>query len=361
MESVKGPWLKESPKNILLRMPNWLGDLVMATPVIKDLRHAFPDAAITAMCQANVAPMLERDPHITEIFTFSRPSGWLRRAENRDLIGSLSAGKYDLGVLLTNSLSSAYWMWRGQVKNRLGYTGHFRSWLLDKALPFPEARETQHLVMTYKQLLAPLQIPLSDTNPYLEVGEDEEAAVWERLNGLGIEKEHIIVGINPGAAYGSAKCWLPDRYREVAERLIAMPNVRVVFFGDRAGAEPVHSICVGLPETVVNLAAKTSLRELVTLIKCCGVFVTNDSGPMHIAAAVGTPLLALFGSTNDVSTGPYNLGKVIHKHVECSPCYKRECPIDFRCMTRIGVDEVHGELMGLIEDAFPDQILLSDQ
>lgn len=323
----------------------------MATPVIKDLRRAFPEASITVMCQSNVAGLLEKDPNIDELCRFTRPNAWLRRVQGRNLVGALRKGEYDLGVLLTNSFSSAWYFWRGKVKSVIGYTGHWRSWLLDKAVPFPTERSSQHLVQTYKQLLLPLGVPVSDTNPYLVVSDAELQAARQRLEGLGIGEEHILVGINPGAAYGSAKCWLPERYHEVAQRLCEDPRVRIVFFGDRAGTSLVNKICVGLPGAAVNLAAKTSLRELVAMIKLCDAFLTNDSGPMHIASAVETPLLALFGSTNDIATGPYTHGKVIHKRVECSPCYKRVCPIDFRCMTRIEVDEVLGELRLMIDQA----------
>ena len=154
-----------------------------------------------------------------------------------------------------------------------------------------------------------------------------------------------IVGVNPGAAYGSAKCWLPERFRAVVEKLAKRPNTYVLCFADQAGTPLVNAICEGMPPSVINLAGATSLRELIALIECCTVFLTNDSGPMHIAAALKVPLVALFGSTNEIATGPYQHGQVIHKHVECSPCLKRTCPIDFRCMKRIEVDEVYEALI----------------
>lgn len=348
-------WPVPPPTNILVRMPNWLGDLVMATPVLADLRAAFPKASLTAMCQSNVAPLLTHDPHINEIFTYKRPSGWIHRGQHLKIIESLRKGEYDLGVLLTNSFSSAWWLWRGHVKNRLGYRGRFRSFLLNKAPSFPPQREFQHLVLTYKMLLKPLGIDVSNTPPklYLKAEEIEEAKAL--LHRLGIEYGvQTIVGINPGAAYGSAKCWLPERFKEVTQHLLENPLINVIYFGDAAGAPLVNEICQRFPERVFNLAGKTSLRELIALIHLCSVFLTNDSGPMHIAAALGTPLLALFGSTNDIKTGPYPQGHVIHKRVECSPCYKRVCPIDFRCMTRIESNEVTQKLKEIIEKSGQD-------
>lgn len=332
-------------------MPNWLGDLVMATPVLADLRKALPHARLTAMCQSNVAALLRNDPNLDEVYSFRRPSGWIHRQQHMDIIEYLRRGEYDTGLLLTNSFSSAWWFLRGHVKNRIGYTGHWRRWLLNKAVPYPETIETQHLVVTYKMLLDALGIPLSDTPPKLYVSEEEKAKALELLRERGISPEkHTLVGINPGAAYGSAKCWLPDRFHAIAEKLLALPDTYVLFFGDPAGAPLVNDICKGLPEDrVLNLAGKTSLRELLAFIQKCNVLLTNDSGPMHIASALGTPLVALFGSTSDVQTGPYSGGKVIHKHVECSPCYKRVCPIDFRCMKRIEVDEVYHEIIKILK------------
>lgn len=338
------------PKNIIVRMPNWLGDLIMATPVLADLRAHFPEATITAMCQSNLASVLKHDPNLNEIYGYKRPNGWIHHPEHWAIIDKVRYGKYDLGVLLTNSFSSAWWFWLGGVKKRIGFAGNVRSLLLSNAVSFPPETQTQHLVLTYKALLKPLGIPLSNTSPQLYLTPEERDAAKELLKRFGvIVGKHTIVGINPGAAFGTAKCWLPDRFHAVTQKLIEDPNVRVVYFGDPAGVSVVNEICTDLPEQVINLAGKTSLRELMALVNTCSVFLTNDSGPMHMASALGIPLVAIFGSTSDVKTGPYAGGKVIHKHVECSPCYKRVCPIDFRCMKRIEVEEVYIELRKLIE------------
>jgi len=337
------------PENIIVRMPNWIGDVVMATPVLADLRSHWKKCKITAMCQSNVAPLLIHDPNIDEILSFYRPSGWIHRTKHLEIIEPLRHGQFDVGILLTNSFSSAWWFWRGRIKNRIGYAANLRNLLLNKAVPYPKTKEEQHQVVTYKMLLAPLGVPLSDTQPKLYVTQEELAAAKEMLKLYGIiEGKHKIVGINPGAAYGSAKCWLPERFKEVTLKLLDDPKVFVLYFGDRTGAPLVEEICKDMPDRVINLAGKTSLRELMSLIKCCDGFLTNDSGPMHLAYALGTPLLALFGSTSDAKTGPLS-GTVINKRVECSPCYKRVCPIDFRCMKRIESEEVYQELRKILQ------------
>lgn len=337
-------WPSLSPRNIIVRMPNWLGDAVMATPVLASLRDRWKEAKITAMCQSNIASLIKEDPHVDELFSYKRPSGWVHGEAHQNIITPLQQGHYDLGILLTNSFSSAWWFWRGNVKNRIGFTGNLRNFLLNKAVAWPPNKEKQHLVLTYQALLEPLGISLSTHDPHLYLTEGELRNAINLLQTFHISEKDTLIGINPGAAYGSAKCWLPERFRELSLKLLEDPSVKIIFFGDATGTPLVNSICLDLSERVINLAGRTSLRELMACIKLCNVFLTNDSGPMHIAAALKTPLVALFGSTSDVKTGPYKSGIVIHKHVECSPCYKKVCPIDFRCMTRIEVDEVYREI-----------------
>jgi len=332
------------PKNIIVRMPNWVGDMIMATPVLTDLRKAFPDAKITAMSKIPLSELLQDDPEIDEVFCFSKPSAFSRHSDRRSIIEKLQRGQYDLGILLTNSLSSAWWFWQGKVENRLGYDGNGRKFLLTHPVPFPKNLENQHLVTTYKMLLAPLGIPVSDSLPRLFLNPKEIEQARTLLRQHGVRGSHLIVGINPGATYGSAKCWLPERFREITSKLLEDKDVFVVYFGDQATASLVKEICQGLSPRVVNLAGLTSLRELASLVNLCDVFLTNDSGPMHIAAALKKPIVALFGSTNQIITGPYRTGTVIQKSVECSPCYQRTCPIDFRCMKKIEAQEVYNEI-----------------
>lgn len=342
--------MQKEPKEIIVRMPNWIGDLVMATPLLTDLRHAFPKARITAMCQKKLAPLLEHDRDIDELFAFTQPSGWIPRITRRDLIWRLREGKYDLGILTTNSFSSAWWFWRGQVKRRIGFVGDGRRGLLTDPVAHPVQMESQHLVHSYKALLEPLGIALSTSSPRLYLLDQELEEVRRLLRDHDVPDGARLIGINPGAAYGSAKCWLPERFRAVIERLLEDPKNVVICLGDPTTAPLVKEICTGLPSRVVNLAGVTSLRQLVAVISLCDLLLTNDSGPMHIASAVGTPLVALFGSTNEIKTGPYTGGTVIHKKVFCSPCYQRICPTDFRCMTQIEVDEVYQELRRIIDE-----------
>lgn len=324
-------------KKIIVRMPNWIGDFVMGIPVLHDLRRAFPDAEITALTTTTLVPILKRDPNVNHVIGFSRDRRFFPKTSlGQSLILEIRKGKYDIGILLTNSFSSATHFYLGGVAQRIGFCDRSRRYLLNKGMAFPERRKEQHLVMTYKMLLAPLGIEISETRPELFLSEEEIQLAREK-----IPAGKRVIAINPGAAYGSAKCWIPERFREVARDLLSQDSDRVVlFFGDKGTKDLVDTICRNLGERVINLAGKTSLRELMAFIKISDVFLTNDSGPMHIAAALRVPLVALFGSTDSKVTGPYLNGSVIQKPVSCSPCFKRTCPIDFRCMKQITSDEV---------------------
>lgn len=335
-----------TPTNIIVRMPNWIGDAVMATPVLGDLRRAFPQAKITVMCQKQMVSLFSHDQDVDETFTFVRPQCMRQR---REIIDRLRAKHFDFGLLLTNSFSSAWWFWRAGIKCRMGFVKDGRRCLLTHQAHLPPTWQSFHQVDIYKSLLAGLGIKKSRTRPRLFCSREERT----RARGIFSEYEALaasVIGINPAAAYGSAKCWPKERFIEVAKRLCEREGVRVCFFGDAKSAPLVQAICAELPSNVMNLAGKTTLKQLVCLIKQCRVFLTNDSGPMHIAAAVGTPIVALFGSTNDVVTGPYtSKAVVINKRVSCSPCYLRTCPIDFRCMMRIEVDEVYEKVLAWVE------------
>jgi len=340
--SILVPWESEEWKmNIIVRMPNWIGDLVMATPVLADIRHAFPSASITAMCKRPLCDLLLKDPSIDEIFCFAKPENGFLRREERDIIEKIRAGKYDVGILLTNSFSSAWWFWLGGVQRRIGRSKCFRSWLLTDRIEVPE-KGAEHEVVSYKRLLAPLQIPLSTTAPKLFFDDSERKMAQKLLYQRGYVEGKPLVGINVGASYGSAKCWPPERFRQLANELLQDPNLFLVFFGDSATTALVKDVVKGLPPRAIDIAGVTSLRELGCLIQACSVLVTNDSGPMHMAAAVGTPLVALFGSTEPVATGPYGAADaVIYKKASCSPCFERVCPKNhFRCMKDIEVEEV---------------------
>lgn len=333
-------------------MPNWIGDAVMAMPILEDLKKKFPEGKLSVFCLSHFSALFDNNPFVDEVIGYTKPSGWIHRREHRDIIDKIRMGGYDLGVLLTNSFSSAWWFYWAGVKERVGFKTQCRSWLLNRGVPYPKDLEKEHLVYTYKRLLEVLGIPISDTKPKLYLGPKDKQFADSMIALYKIPQDAKIIGINPGAAYGSAKCWPPERFREVTQKLAQDSHNYIFYFGDKNSKEMILKIVADTSGNVIDLAAKTTLRELIALIGRCSVLLTNDSGPMHIASALNVPLVALFGSTNEVKTGPYHGEEVIHKHVECSPCYKRVCPIDFRCMKRIESDEVYNKVVNFLKTSY---------
>ena len=331
------------PERIVIRMPNWLGDAVMATPILKDVRSFYQNAHITVICHEAIGDLLAHSPYVDTFLLFSQKKR-KERKEIKRIIETLRAGLFDLGILLTNSFSSAWWFFRGTIRFSIGYARHYRSPLLHIAAEPSVKEERQHQVITYKELLVPLGIQISNSVPELFLNNEEKEAAKVFVK----ETTRSLIGINPGAAYGTAKCWPRERFEALTKRLVDNGHT-VIFFGDNQTQPLVDAICSHFPERVINTAGKTNLRQLIALIDACSLFVTNDSGPMHIAAALKKPLIALFGSTSDVKTGPYGAASgVIHKRVACSPCYKRVCPIDFRCMKQIEPEEVYEKICQMI-------------
>jgi heptosyltransferase-2 len=328
---------REDIHSIIVRCPNWIGDAVMATPVFHQIRQVFPMARVTALAHEPIAQLLDGIEGIDEFLVFSREAGIKRREEQR-VVKELRTRTIDLGILLTHSLSSAWMLWRGNVRWRLGMCAHFRRFLLN--IPV-RGEETQlHDVQSYCQLLRPFGVVETAPKLQLEIRREEQVAMEELLQHRGRRPGEKLIVMNPGAAYGSAKCWPQEYFRAVANALSMRRDLFCVFVGDRKAVSMIDGMMADLPRNVISLAGKTSLRDLMAVISLADCVVSNDSGPMHIAAAFQRPLIALFGSTNPRRTGPWGCGTVVYKQIACSPCYLRECPKDFRCMRSITPGEI---------------------
>lgn len=329
-----------APSKILVRMPNWIGDLVMATPVLRALKEGFPEVEITAMCLTSQAELFLQDPHVDKI--------WGIEKGGKKIPEKIKEERYEVGILLTNSFSSAWLLWRGGVPIRIGYSREGRRIFLTH--PVRKKEEDIHQVDQYKRLLEPLGVSGEKIEPKLYVKEEEREVVVKLLQKEGYEKGQQLIGINPLAAYGPAKCWPEERYHQLLKKLQKHAEFFVVVLGEASSYDKVASIIGEESKNRKNFAGKTSLRELAVLMQEMDLLITNDSGPMHIAAALDTPLLALFGSTDEKRTGPYGKeGSVLKKKVSCSPCFQRVCPIDFRCMKGISVEAVYQKALQVLQ------------
>ena len=308
-------------KKLIVRMPNWIGDVVMSLPVLQDLKRKYPDIFLSVLIKENLKNLLDYNPYIDEIIDFKD------KKEAFDKIDK----KYENGLLLTNSFSSSYLFYKAKIKS-FGYRKDFRSFLLKKSLDFP--KDKTHQIDKYKRLLTLFDIERTDEKPKLFLNEKERDTAINLIKSYGIKDINNLIGINPTAAFGSAKCWPIDRYQKLSLKLVKL-GYTILVFADKKSKEKVDPYFDNIDKSILNLSGRTDLKELINIISFLRLFITNDSGPMHIASALKIPLIAIFGSTCEISTGPYYSETIIKNKVECSPCFKRKCPIDFRCMMGI--------------------------
>ena len=322
-------------ERLLIRAPNWLGDAVMALPALAAVRRAYPGRSIVLVARLGVAPLFreQSDAAPDEILV----------VDERGEAGQLRAAHGNAVLLLPNSFRSAWLARLAGVGERWGYRTSGRGWLLTRGARRP--RGPLHQIRYYRELIRGIGIdPGDDAIPRLRARPAtlDKADALLKLNGMSPGGERI-VGFAPGAAYGTAKRWPPDRVAKVAEAL-ERRGARAVLVGAAGDRDTGRAIESALPAgtRIVNLIGRTSLAELIGVIARCVAFVSNDSGAMHVAAALGVPLTAIFGPTDERVTAPAGPGTadVIVRDVFCRPCLLRECPIDHRCMKRIDVDTV---------------------
>jgi heptosyltransferase II len=339
---------KDPPRNILIRAPNWIGDAVMCEPSLRGLRSLFPEANVTMLAKPVIAELFIDHPGLTRVLVYDDKDAHAGIAGKWSLAGMLRQHRFDLAVLFQNAFEAAFIAWLAGIPRRYGYATDGRVFLLTEPVAVPDRKAPVHQVQYYWNLLKPLGLVGTASSPMLLVSEDENRRVDARLASGGVASSDLLIGINPGSTYGSAKRWLPDRFAEVARRLAGglQPDeparVAVVIFGAKGEESLGKDIASRIEGRSVVLSGATTIRELMALVTRCRVLITNDTGPMHIAAACGVPVVAVFGPTDWQTTAPYGQERsVVREAVDCAPCLLRECPIDHRCMTRISVDRVY--------------------
>ena len=345
--------MARSVKKILIRGANWIGDAVLTTPAIRAVRMAFPDARISLLVKPWVADIFRENPDINEIILYEKKhAGLFGRLKLAKL---LRARGFDTAILLQNAFDAAFIAWLARIPERIGYDRDWRRLFLTKAVPVKKDPPKRHQVYYYLDLLEEaLQISHEEADPFINLSRDEmNNAVTLLSESLDLKSRPPVIGINPGAAYGSAKRWMPERFTGLINRIINELDGRVVLFGSGSEVEISRLITSSLsvpPSTLMNMAGRTSLRQLASLIAECDVFITNDSGPMHMAAALLTPVVAIFGSTDKAETCPFGDGhQIICKDLKCSPCLKRECPEGhLKCLKDITTEDVFEALKDIL-------------
>lgn len=375
--SSRAPVATLNPRRIVVRGVNWLGDAVMSTPALLRLRERFPEAHIALLTHQKLADLWLHHPAINEIVPFAANEGVF--AIGRRLRGM----NFDLALVLPNSPRSALEVWAARIPRRIGYRRSWRNWFLtDLVADRPGAvtmhkrspaevrrlvagemakrqtpiadteygtRNTQaHHIHQYLHLTAALGANPEPLPPNLRVLDSEVTAAAQKF---GLAESTQWLALNPGAEYGPAKRWPAERFIAAAQQIQQRTNCCWLVLGGKGDVELAGSIAAKLSGSV-NLAGRTSLRELCAVLKFCRVLLTNDTGPMHVGAALGTPVIALFGSTSPELTGPGLPGVeqpgLVKGTAPCAPCFLRECPIDFRCMHSISADRVASAVLAAL-------------
>lgn len=349
-------------EKILVRSVNWLGDAVMSTPALMRLREARPQAHITLLSPEKLAGLWERQPFADDVLTFSGAATVWQT-------GRLLRGKrFDAAIAFPNSVRSRLELWLGRIPRRIG-AGHglflttriarpagememrkrsaseIRERIAANRQPenFPAAA---HHVHHYLRLAGALGAVTEPLPPRIAVSPGAAGRVRAKF-GLVESAGLPWFGLNPGAEYGAAKRWPPERFVETAKMLRKETNCRWVLFGGAGDRELAERMAGEMGEPVLNLAGKTTLQELAAALQLCELVLTNDTGPMHLAAAVGTRVVAVFGSTSPELTGPIfsPRARIVRQPPACAPCFLRECPIDLRCLRGITPETVFAAAM----------------
>lgn len=322
-------------KRIMVRATNWIGDGVMMTPALAAIRQTYPDAEIVLIANPLVAQLFVHHPWCDRVIVYDR------KGAHKGLVGlwrfsrQLRQERFDLAILLQKAFEAALLALLAGIPRRIGFFSDGRRLLLTGSTPLTYEVRCQHHSRHYLYMLRQFGIEGGDGELKLSVTEGENAWAKDTLGEGGW------IALNPGAAYGSAKRWVPDRFAEVGDRLAREFGLRVVLTGGPGEGEIGRDIEAAMEEKPLNLIGLTSIREMMAIIALCRLMVSNDSGPMHVAAALGVPIVAVFGATDHTTTYPWtDRHRVVRAEVDCAPCLKRQCPTDHRCMEAVTADDV---------------------
>ena len=343
------------PERLVVLAPNWLGDAVMALPLIADLRRAWPDTEIAIAARKAIVPLFEMVPGITHTIALDGGGGVQALRAWRHNASLLAAARFDAALLLPNSFLAAWTTARAGIPERWGYARDLRRRLLTRVVP--RAPKDAHQAAYYQHIGSALGLASGPLHAQVDVSGDDRRRADTLLAESGLEAGRAFVVMAPGAAYGRAKQWPPERFAELA-RLLGDRDLAVVLAGAKADAAVCREIATRIHAAgsaaprVIDLAGRTDLLTFAAVLQRSRAVVANDSGAMHLAAAAGAQVIAVFGATNEHKTAPLAAAadaprpRIVATHVWCRPCMLRECPIDHRCMRRIGAREVYDALVG---------------
>jgi heptosyltransferase-2 len=340
---------------IMVRATNWVGDAIMALPALRAVRQRHPDAKISIVARPYVADIYRGQQVCDELIPYD-PNGEHRGWSGRKkLIAGLRSRKFDVALLLQNAFDAAWLAWRAQIPQRIGYARDARSFLLTKAIPIPKPGEIPpHETFYYLELLRRvgwLDQLTDEPHITLRVPDAARQRAMQTLLEAGARLHAIRIAVGAGASYGSAKCWPPDRFAKSLNSLLSSTDADVILFGTPSELPVSAAIAAELQRPPINLTGKTSIADLAGLLSQCHLFLGNDSGAMHVAAAVGLPVVAVFGPTDPKGTAPVTPRvTIVQQKPYCSPCFLRRCPTDHRCMTTVTPAMVESALQSALAE-----------
>lgn len=346
-------------ENILVRGTNWLGDAVMTTPALQRLRTSFPDSRITLLVPPRIIGLFEGASYVDACLAYRRrEEGVTAFFRTRQALRSTGI---DLAVLFQNAFEAALLAWLSGAGLRVGFADQWRGPLLTHRLQRGPQHNDRHQILDYLEIVAKCERiclgsdfrpAVESPAPLIETSAHQRQLAQELFGAYGI-KEHAgpLVVINPGATNSRAKCWPADSFAELSDRLILDLNARIVMTGGPSELDYAERVMWRMKTPgAINLAGKTSMGELIGLLESADLLISNDTGPAHIAAALGRPVLTIFGPTNEFETAPTGpqAEMIRAEGIECARCMNRECPIDHRCMTRISVDDIYARVLTIL-------------
>src|SRR5215510_6314362 len=329
------------PFRILIRSSNWLGDAVMSVPAVRAIKNGRPDVHVTIAAPDKLAAMWKLIPEVNAIIALPEDSLLsVVRLLRRQM-------PFDVAILFPNSLRVALETWLSGIPRRVGYRGHWRSWLVNQIVREPrKPGPPEHHSLRFLRIARDCGADIS--NPPLQ---DFGASSIEAPNPPETSnlKPQLFLGLCPGAEYGPAKRWLPERFAEAAAKITAQSSAQWILLGTKNDTAIGEQLAAAIGDHCVNRIGQTTLDQLIDELQQCRLLLTNDTGTMHLSALLGVPVVAVFGSTEPRLTGPLGNGHIILRHhVECSPCFLRQCPIDFRCKKAGTTDEVADAVLSML-------------
>jgi heptosyltransferase-2 len=335
-----------SAKRIVVLAPNWLGDVVMALPAIRDIRRHFGNAHVTIAARSSVAKLFRAVPGVDDVLPFKG---------KKDEITRLKAGRFDTAILFPNSFRSAWIVRRAEIPQRWGYRADFRGPLLTTAVRRPKQR--MHFGEYYQELVRELGIETGSLTPAIDLPSSIIESARTLLEQNGWTRDRPLIGIAPGAAFGHAKRWPANRFAALIAKAHQELGAACVLLGrdaDRDASQAIEEALSGIRP--MNLVGRTELLSFMGVIANCSALVANDSGALHVAAAMGIPVVAIYGPTSEQFSRPLTSKEgaddrvvTISEDVFCRPCWLRDCPIDHRCMKRIPPERVYASLSQLLQ------------